>query len=427
MVVEKGYKQTEIGVIPEDWEVKSIADVFDFYSTANYSKAQMDLDNEVGCLHYGLIHAIPNSYYDLRNGIKYYVTQTQAKYEYLKDGDVVMVDASEDLTGVNKSVEIHGVKDEKFISGLHTFLLRDKGYFTSYIRGALLNSEIVKNQMLRLAVGMKVFGVSKPQLKTVLIPIPTLPEQTAIAEALSDMDALIAKTEQLIEKKKAIKQGVMQELLSPTGPDGKLKEGWVTKKLGEVGKCLRGVSYNPENDLHQHPDLNNYSLLRSNNIFEGLLEFHNLQYVDKSRVKAHQIIKENDIIICMANGSKQLVGKSAIAENIEKGRFTFGAFMGCFRTVEFVNPKFVFALLQSQKYRDYIDVLLSGSSINNLNPVNIESIEFEFPDLYTQNEIIATFDILRKELAVLNIKLQKLKHQKQGMMQALLTGKIRLV
>jgi type I restriction enzyme S subunit len=420
MVVEKGYKQTEVGVIPEDWEVKSVDEVFDFYSTANYSKAQMHLENEVGCLHYGLIHAIPNSYYDLRNGIKYFITQQQAKYEYLKDGDIVMVDASEDLTGVNKSVEVHGIDGKKFISGLHTFLLRDKGYFTSYIRGAILNSEIVKNQMLRLAVGMKVFGVSKPQLKTVLIPIPTLNEQTAIANALSDMDALIAQTSTLIEKKKAIKQGVMQELLKP-------KEGWVTKKLGEVGKCLRGVSYNPEIDLHKFSDSTNFSLLRSNNIFEGLLELNNLQFVNKMKVKDFQVVKDSDIIICMANGSKQLVGKSAIADNIEKNRYTYGAFMGCFRTLNSYNPKFVFFLMQSKIFRNYIDILLSGSSINNLNPSNIESISFAFPDLNTQNEITEVIDAYSKELKSLNLKLQKLKLQKQGMMQALLTGKIRLV
>ncbi|SNS04476.1 type I restriction enzyme, S subunit [Belliella buryatensis] len=262
-------------------------------------------------------------------------------------------------------------------------------------------------------------GVDLGQLKNYPIPLPPLPEQTAIASALSDMDALIAQTEKLIEKKKAIKQGVMQELLNP-------KEGWVTRKLGDVGKCLRGVSYNPELDLHPFSNEFNYTLLRSNNIFEGLLDFNNLQFVDKTRVKNHQVIKEMDIVICMANGSKQLVGKSALAENVEMGKFTFGAFMGCFRSFENVNPKFIFSLMESKKYRDYIDVLLSGSSINNLNPVNIESIEFEFPPLETQDEITRIIDSLRIELSLLTSKLQKLKLQKQGIMQALLTGKIRL-
>ncbi len=211
---QKGYKQTEVGVIPEDWEVKNIGEIFEFHTTSNFSKAQMSLDGEVGCLHYGLIHAIPTSSYDVKYGIKYFINENLAKYEFIVDGDIVMVDASEDLDGLNKSVEISGIGTRKCISGLHTFLLRDKGYLANYFRGAILNSNIVKNQMVRLAVGMKVYGVSKPQLKTVNIPLPPLPEQTAIASALSDMDQEISVHESKLQKLKLQKQGMMQALLT---------------------------------------------------------------------------------------------------------------------------------------------------------------------------------------------------------------------
>ena len=75
----------------------------------------MSEDDEVGCIHYGLIHAIPNTQYNLANGIKYYVTTEQAKYDFVRDGDVIMVDASEDLDGVNKSVEVFGIGNKKYI------------------------------------------------------------------------------------------------------------------------------------------------------------------------------------------------------------------------------------------------------------------------------------------------------------------------
>jgi type I restriction enzyme S subunit len=125
MVVEKGYKETEIGVFPQDWDLITVDKIFTFYSTSNYSKAQMTLAGEVGCIHYGLIHAIPNSTYDVQDGIKYFISQEQAKYEFIKNGDIVMVDASEDMEGVNKSVELFGIENGKYIAGLHTFLLRD--------------------------------------------------------------------------------------------------------------------------------------------------------------------------------------------------------------------------------------------------------------------------------------------------------------
>ena len=140
MELMKGYKQTEVGLIPDDWKIMSIDQIFDFYSTSNYSKAQMLTDGEVGCLHYGLIHSLVDNNYDISKGVKYFVTKKQSKYEYIKDGDVVMVDASEDLSGINKSIEISGVQDKLYIAGLHTFLLRDKGFYQKNFRGPILNS-----------------------------------------------------------------------------------------------------------------------------------------------------------------------------------------------------------------------------------------------------------------------------------------------
>jgi type I restriction enzyme S subunit len=255
-----------------------------------------------------------------------------------------------------------------------------------------------------------------------VVPIPpTKTEQTAIANALSDADALISSLEKLIEKKRNIKQGAMQELLKP-------KKGWVTKKLGEIGKCYRGVSYNPERDLHSYDKNITMRLLRSNNIQNQSLDYHGLQFVDKERVKANQILMENDIVICMANGSKQLVGKSAIYNNGDNLEYTFGAFMGCFRIDEAIASSIYIALnFQSYQYRNYIDILLSGSSINNLNPGNIESIEIPFPPLEEQTHIATIVFDMDKEIISLETKLIKAKQIKQGMMQELLTGKIRLV
>ena len=71
------YKETEVGLIPEDWDLVPLNKVFTFHSTSNYSKAQMSDDGEVGCIHYGLIHEIPDTQYNLKNGIKYYVSSDQ--------------------------------------------------------------------------------------------------------------------------------------------------------------------------------------------------------------------------------------------------------------------------------------------------------------------------------------------------------------
>lgn len=199
----------------EGWEVKKLGEIFTFHSTANYSKAEMDFDGEIGCMHYGLIHAISNTVYSLENGVKYFLKGNKTDYETIKDGDIIMVDASEDYDGINKSVEVFAVGNRKLIAGLHTYLMRDeKSLLVNSFRGLILNSTFVKNQLIKLAVGMKVYGVSKTQLTEVLIPVPPKEEQTRIATILSDMDAEIQALETKLEKYRKIKLGMMQNLLT---------------------------------------------------------------------------------------------------------------------------------------------------------------------------------------------------------------------
>ena len=199
----------------EGWVVKKLGEIFVFHSTANYSKAEMTFDGEIGCLHYGLVHAIENVLFSLEDGVKFYLKDSTTKYELIQDGDVVMVDASEDFLGINKCIELSKVSNQKFIAGLHTYLMRDtNNIFVNKFRGLILNSNAIKQQLLMLAVGMKVYGVSKTQLKEVLISVPPKEEQTRIATILSDMDAEITALETKLEKYRKVKLGMMQNLLT---------------------------------------------------------------------------------------------------------------------------------------------------------------------------------------------------------------------
>lgn len=408
LVAEK-YKETEVGLIPSDWEVKPIGEIFTFYSTSNFSKAEMLLNGEVGCVHYGLIHAIDNSHYSLSNGTKYYVTKEQAKYEKLQEGDVIMVDASEDLVGLNKSVEVFNLNNKEYIAGLHTFHLRDvDSNYVGTFRGLILNSNSVKKQMLRLAVGMKVFGVSKPQLQQVFVPVPPKPEQSVIATVLSNADALITSLEKLITKKRNIKQGAMQKLLQP-------KEGWEVKKLGEIGECIIGLTYTPSNVKE-----NGTLVLRSSNVQGNTLKFDDNVFVD-IQVSEKLICRENDILICVRNGSRNLIGKCALIKGRAIGE-TFGAFMSVFRSP---FNEFVFILFQSNIIKKQIDEHL-GATINQITNKSLNSFEIPFPPPEEQTEIANILTDMDNEINALETKLDKYRKVKLGMMQNLLTGKIRL-
>ena len=126
--------------------------------------------------------------------------------------------------------------------------------------------------------------------------------------------------------------------------------------------------------------------------------------------------------------SSLLVGKAGFFDVADGHEYTFGAFMGCFRTESTAsNPAFVFYLFQTARYRDYINNLLAGSSINNLSPGSIESLEFPLPQMTEQTAIATVLSDMDTELAALESRLAKARQIKQGMMQELLTGRIRLL
>lgn len=417
MEVKEGYRQTEVGVIPNDWHIDTLGKISFVTKLAGFEYS----------LHF-------NSYKD--EGEIIVVRGTNITHNRLDLTDVKTIPSKTSKNLLRSKLFKNDLvfayvgtigpvylieENDRFHLGPNTAKITvnkqiNSKYLNHYFKSSILKKEIIELTSIGAQPSL---SMTKIRSFKIIIP-PTIEEQTAIANALSDIDELISQTEKLKDKKKAIKQGVMQELLKP-------KEGWVTKKLGDVGKCLRGVSYNPELDLEKHESNITYSLLRSNNIQQGLLDFRNVQFVNQNKVKGHQVVQESDIIICMANGSKQLVGKAAISRNISNNTFTFGAFMGCFRVNPSINPSFIFALFESKKYRDYIDFLLSGSTINNLNPSSIELMEFAFPSDNEQNRIAKIYSELQENVLNLERKLQKLKLQKQGMMQALLTGKIRLL
>ena len=202
---------------------------------------------------------------------------------------------------------------------------------------------------------------------------------------------------------------------------------WEVKRLGGVGKCLRGVSYKGDSDLSTRDTPHTKRLLRSNNVQNAIVVTDEVQFVNVARVSSHQILQHDDILVCMANGSKALVGKAGIFTLSDGHEYTFGAFMGCFRTNSAeANPAYVFYLFLTARYRDYINNLLAGSSINNLRPSSIESLEFSTPPLPEQRAIATALSDVDGLLGGLDRLIAKKRDLKQAAMQQLLTGQTRL-
>ena len=280
----------------------------------------------------------------------------------------------------------------------------------------------------RLLSGSGVPTLNRNDVHQHTVALPPISEQRAIAEALSDVDGLLTKLDALIAKKRAIKQAAMQQLLTgKTRLPGFCGE-WETKRLGDMGRCLRGVSYDPTTDLSSHDSDSTVRLLRSNNIQNAVVTATDVQYVEARRVSESQVMHPNDILVCMANGSKELVGKAGLFRTKDGYAYTFGSFMGCFRIERTIaDSSFVFYLFQTCEFRDLVGLILAGSSINNLKPSNIESAEFQIPDRNEQRAVAAVLSDIDGEIVALERRRDKTHAIKHGMMRQLLTGRVRLV
>lgn len=412
------YKQTEFGVIPNEWNVTKLGNISDIktgpFGSSLHERDYVNDGTPIITVEHlsdlGIVHKnIP---------MVSAVDKKRLSSYLLQSNDIVF-----SRVGAVDRNSMVSEKEEGWLFSGRLLRIRTKlHYIVPKYLSYYFHQESFKQRIRSVSVGQTMASLNTQILNAIDVVLPpTKTEQTAIATVLSDTDALISSLEKLIAKKRNIKQGAMQKLLQP-------KEGWVKRKLGDVGKCHRGVSYNADRDLYPYDKDITARLLRSNNVQNQRLKFNDLQFVDVKRVKQNQILQENDIVICMANGSKQLVGKSAIFKVIDKNKYTFGAFMGCFRTNEtLASNSFIALIFQSYQYRTYIDVLLSGSSINNLKPSDIESIEVFLPSPSVQNKITSIISDIDAEISALEAKLEKYQNIKQGMMQNLLTGRIRLV
>lgn len=200
-----------------EWVVRTFGEIFTYLPTATNSRSDLGEEGDTFYIHYGDIHTKFHNHLDFRATRPPRIARSRCRNAaLLKNGDWVMADASEDYDGVGKTIEIQGLDDDTdAIAGLHTFVLRETTpTFAPGFKGHLGNLKSLHEQYLRVATGMKVYGVSKTALRDLELSVPPLPEQTAIAAILSDMDAEIAALDAKLAKARQVKQGMMQELLT---------------------------------------------------------------------------------------------------------------------------------------------------------------------------------------------------------------------
>lgn len=412
MELKQGFKQTEVGVIPEDWQVKSMAETGENIIGLTYSPKDV---KEYGHLVLRSSN-IQNNKLAFENNV--FVEMELPKRVIVKENDILICvrNGSKQLIGkcalIDKATE--GSAFGAFMSVYRT--TSAKYIFHQF------QSNVIQRQIDEV-MGATINQLTNKNLASFKIPFPKEEaEQTSIATALSNIDELIVQTEKLIDKKKAIKQGVMQDLMKP-------KEGWVQKKLGDViSEFQNGYGFSAAGYISNGIPIVTMAQIGLDGSFNFNETKVNKWVTSDFNLLKNYHLKDGDLIIAMTDVTpeKNLIGRMAIVETNQT--LLLNQRVGLLKLDKNkVNPYFLKVLSNMKDWRTYCIGSASLGVQANIGTKDITNGKMTMPNVEKQNEIAEILIDIDNEIRLAVTKLQKLKYQKLGMMQALLTGKIRLI
>lgn len=432
--IPAGYKQTEVGVIPEDWVVSQIGVIADVIRGAS-PRPKGDKRFYGGCIPRLMVEDVTRDGKYVTPAVDS-LTEMGAKLSRpclagtltivcsgtvgvpsILAVDACIHDGFLGLNKVNKNISV----DYLF----HFFSTQKEKFNNSATHGGVftnLTTDAVKN-----------FLIAMPGNKQ---------EQTAIANVLSDSDALIDALEQLIAKKQAIKSATMQQLLTgrtrlpafALRPDGTPK-GYKPSELGDIPDDWEEISIGQYAVLKarigwqalttkEYQVSGDIYLVTGIDFDAGAVMWDKCCYVSEWRYKQDTNIqlRENDVLITK-DGT---VGKVGYVSALEKpATLNSGVFVIRPKNNSFV-PRYLFYVLTSRLFNDFMNQITAGSTITHLYQKDFVNFEFSAPNIEEQTAIATILSDMDNELQALTQKLEKARALKQGMMQQLLTGKIRL-
>ncbi len=401
MELKPGYKQTEVGVIPEEWDVKPLASIADKIMV-------------------GIASAATHAYRS--RGVPMFRNQN-IKSGYLDDSDLLFVDPEYETTFRNKRLRsgdlltartgypgMTSVVPARYESAqsFTTLITRpnpseiESNYLCHFI-----NSEEGQRFFTQSQIGGAQKNVNAGTLRGMSIIVPPLPEQRAIAGALSDVDALIGALDQLIAKKRDLKQAAMQQLLTGQTRLPGFHGEWEVKTLKESTDCLDNVRV-PLNEAQRAQMKGDYPYCGAN----GVLDFVNGYVID------------DDIILIAEDGGYFDEYEDRPIAYRMSGKCWVNNHAHILKTKEGFDQGFLF---YSLVHKNIVGFLASGTRAK-LNKSEMWKIEVNVPvALPEQTAIAEVLSDMDGELAALEQRRDKTRSLKQGMMQELLTGRIRLV
>jgi type I restriction enzyme S subunit len=424
MELKPGYKLTEVGVIPEDWDAKSLESLVTLLTNGFVGTATKSYTNTDEGILYIQGYNVQENGFNL-HGIKRVSREFAArnKKSCLQIGDLLTIQTGDIGTTTIVPPELAGANCHALIITRFKRKASEPGYYCQYF-----NSAQGRSAFKQIETGTTMKHLNGGDMKRLLVPCPPAEEQHAIATTLSGIDAYIAELDLLVTKKQGVKQATMQELLTGKRRLPGFEGEWEVKRLGDVISDLEaGVSVVSLQGNDQ-PSTGRF-VLKTSAVTNGqLITSESKEITPSDLTRAKTWVKKDDLIISRMN-TPALVGECGYSDSDYPHLFLPDRLWRVsYRNPATVSSRWLAYLLSFDQNKARIKELATGTSgsMKNISKHALLSLSIQWPTLAEQLAIAQCLSSLNDELKALSSRLEKTRALKQAMMQELLTGRIRL-
>lgn len=411
MELRPGYKRTEVGVIPDDWQVAALGDIGQCLIGLTYKPSNVKPHGTL-VLRSSNIQGGALAFDD-----NVYVQAAIPEKIRVKNGDILVCvrNGSRGLIGKCALLD-RRVVGQTFGAFMSVFRTRNSAFVFQQFQSELIKRQISEN------IGATINQITNANLNSFKVPLPTdRRESEAITTTLSDVDALLNGLDQLIAKKRDVKQAAMQQLLTGKQRLPGFSGEWKVRRLGDLGSFSKGRGIKKDEVI-----ADGIPCIRYGEIYTRHSDYIRKCYsfIHRDVAKQSQLIREGDLLFAGSGETAEEIGKCVAF--LDGSEMYAGGDIVIF-TPSAQNSMFLGYLMNHSSISSQKMRMGQGDAVVHISSRNLSQLELYLPTLPEQDAITNILYDMDVELASLERRRDKTRALKQGMMQELLTGRIRLV
>lgn len=425
--VPEGYKKTEMGVVPEEWRI------FQVDQLANINGESRDpTKNSEELFYYIDIDAVENGSGLIKNPKRLSGKEAPSRARRVIHKDNVIMST---VRPYHKAFAlVPQVYENQICSTGFAVLSCGKNIDPKYLLQYLFSDKVI-DQCTAMMAGGQYPALNTSQVSKIKIAVPSLPEQQKIATILSKVDEQIEQTEQIIEKTETLKKGLMQKLLTRGIGHTKFKNTvnsevpyeWKIVKLGDKN-CSQKITQGPNPNYSLGLPSPHYRILKTKDLYDYEILYENADKISKEIVDNFKnfILEDGDVLVAIVGRGS--IGKSNIFKEQDNIVYLFTRALGIIRVnKEFLLPLYVHYFLQTPATKKILNNGIAGSTGQEvLQTSYIKNIKIPIPSLEEQQKIASILSKADSQIQDNQNYLTRLQELKKGLMQDLLTGKVRV-